>query len=207
MNKPRTRQAINLSGATEFTDEGSGTVRAYFSLLDVQGRGASHEEAFRALIEQLESILSSDENAREEFGKWAENNIVEQELSPAEIAEEEEMEALAAQAGNDFRALTTETFDGAIASDHPLLVDFWAPWCKPCLMLAPVLAELHAEMSSRFDVAKLNVDENAALSERYGVQGIPCMILFRNGAEVDRIVGFAPKDQFRAALDEMLDKA
>ena len=206
MNKPRTRQAINLSGSTEFTEESGGTVRAYFPPLDIQGRGASHEEAFHSLTEQLGIILRSDAEARETFGRWAQDNVIEQELTPDEIAEEEEMESLAAQAGHGFPELTTASFDDAIAAAKPVLVDFWAPWCKPCLMLAPVLAELHEELGG-FDVAKLIVDNEPAISDRYGVQGIPCMILFRDGTEVGRLVGMAPKDQLRPQLTDLLSGA
>jgi thioredoxin 1 len=198
----RTRQAIDLSSDTQFTDEGGGTIRAYFPLLDVQGRGATEHEAFQALTEQLGALLQMDEEAREVFGKWAEDHIVEQEMSPEEIAAEDQIESAAADV--HFRALTSADFDEAIASDAPLLVDFWAPWCKPCLMLAPVLAELHDELG--FAVAKLNVDDEPDISERYGVQGIPCMILFRQGAEVGRLVGMAPKEHMRPQLVELLAK-
>jgi thioredoxin 1 len=205
VTEPRTRQAIDLSGSTEFSDEGGGTIRAYFPLLDIQGRGANEHEAFEALTEQLGALLQIDEQARETFGKWAEDHIIEQEMTPEMIAEEEQMESAATDAGSHFRALTTGDFDEAIASDAPLLVDFWAPWCKPCLMLAPVLAELHDELG--FAVAKLNVDEEPDISQRYGVQGIPCMILFKQGAEVGRLVGMAPKAQLRPELVELLAKA
>ncbi len=207
MNKRRTRQAIDLSGATEFTDEDGGTVRAYFPLLDLQGRGATRDEAFHALTEQLGSLLDSDEEARVAFLKFAEENVVEQEMSDEEIRAEEEMESGAMSAGSKFRVLTSDDFDAAIGSASPVLVDFWAPWCKPCLMLAPILSELHEELADRFDVAKLNVDENPDISDRYGVQGIPCMILFRNGAEVGRIVGMAPKEHLRPQLVDLLDQA
>lgn len=207
MSERRTRQAVDLSSSTEFTDEGGGTFRAYFAPLDIQGRGASEQEAFDALAEQLGVILRSDAEAREVFGKWAEEHIIEQEMTPEEIAEEKAMEALAASAGHDFPELTVADFDGAIASSTPLLVDFWAPWCQPCLMAAPVLKEIHDEMSGAFDVAKVNVDDNREIQERYGFQGIPCFIMFRNGEEVDRIIGFAPRAQFQAAIEELLAKA
>lgn len=206
MNRRRTQQAIDLSESTEFTDEDGGTIRAYFPLLDVQGRGATRDEAFHALTEQLGALLQIDEGARETFQKFAEEHIVEQEMSEEEIAAEEALESDAEAAGAHVRVLTSADFDAAIATDSPLLVDFWAPWCKPCLMLAPILAELHYEMSGRFDVAKLNVDENPDVSDRYGVQGIPCMILFRKGTEIGRIVGMAPKEHLRPQLVELLEK-
>ena len=206
MSERRTRQAIDLSSSIEFSDEGGGTYRAYFAVLDIQGRGASEDEAFHSLTEQLGVILRGDEEAREAFGKWAEDHIIEQELTPEEIAEEDEMSSLAAGAENDFPALTVDSFDAAIASSKPLLVDFWAGWCRPCLAAAPVLKEIHDEMADAFDVAKVDVDANPQIQERYGFTGIPCFIMFREGEEVDRIVGFAPKVQFKAAIEELLAK-
>ncbi len=206
MTEPQTRQAIDLSGSTEFTEEDGGTYRAYFALLDIQGRGANEQEAFEALTEQLGVILSSDDEARETFSNWAQDHIIEQEISPEMLADDAAVSPLAAQAGKSFRELTTDTFDGAIASSTPVLVDFWAEWCKPCLMLTPILGELHDELRDRFDVAKLNVDEHSSISDRYGVQGIPCMILFRDGNEVGRIVGMAPKEHLRPQLVDLLEK-
>jgi thioredoxin 1 len=204
----RTRQAIDLGGSTEFTDEGSGTVRAYFAALDVQGRGATEHDAFGAMVEHLGAILQTDEQAREAFGKWAETHTVEIELSAEEAAEQDEMAALLeAQSAHGVRELTADTFDQAIASDKPLLVDFWAAWCRPCLMAAPVLQEIHDGMAEVFDVAKVDVDGHPQIRERYGIGSIPCFILFRNGVEVDRIVGFAPKEQFRAAISDLLARA
>ena len=207
MNKRRTQQVIDLGSSLEFSEEDGGTVRAYFPILDVQGRGADRDEAFGALLEHLEAIMQTDESAARTFSEWAAGHIVEQEMTDEEIAADDAIDEQAQAAGAQFRALTSADFDAAIAKESPLLVDFWAPWCKPCLMLAPVLAELHAEMSDRFDVAKLNVDENPDISDRYGVQGIPCMILFRKGAEVGRLVGMAPKDHLRPQLADLLDRA
>ena len=77
----------------------------------------------------------------------------------------------------------------------PLLVllDMWAPWCGPCVMVAPVIEELAAEMAGRVRVAKLNVDENPATAARFGVQSIPTLLLLKGGRELDRIVGVQPK--------------
>src|SRR5438876_4430274 len=104
MSERQTRQAIDLSGATEFTEEDGGTVRAYFALLDIQGRGANAEEAFHALTEQLGVILGSDEQARETFSTWASDHIVEQELTPDMLADVVPIET------HSFAELTSETF-------------------------------------------------------------------------------------------------
>lgn len=91
-------------------------------------------------------------------------------------------------------AVTDEEFPVAvIQSDLPVLVDFWAPWCPPCRAVAPVLDELAGEYDGRIRIAKVNTEEDQKQAHKYNVQGIPTMILFKNGVEVDRVVGALPK--------------
>jgi thioredoxin len=93
-------------------------------------------------------------------------------------------------------------FATVIAGETPVLVDFWAPWCGPCLMIAPALEELAAELEGRVRIAKVNVDELPEIGSRLYVQGIPTMILFQAGKMVDRAVGAAPKPALRKWLLE-----
>jgi thioredoxin 1 len=93
----------------------------------------------------------------------------------------------------DFESLVLE-------SPTPVLVDFWATWCQPCKMIAPVLEEIAAQESERIVIAKLDVDNNQGTSIRYGVLSIPTLILFKNGQETERIVGFLPKERLMARL-------
>ena len=81
------------------------------------------------------------------------------------------------------------------------LVDFWAPWCGPCQMVGPIIKELAEEMKDSAKILKLNVDENPTIAQKYGVMSIPTMVIYKNGKEVDRIVGVQPKDALKAKIE------
>jgi thioredoxin len=101
--------------------------------------------------------------------------------------------------------VSDETFDKAVLhAGLPVLVDFWAPWCGPCRMVAPALEELARDLSGRLLIAKVNTDEHQLSALKFGVQGIPTMILFRDGHEVDRVVGALPKAALKSRLEAQL---
>lgn len=93
-----------------------------------------------------------------------------------------------------------------LESNVPVLVDFWAPWCGPCRMVAPSLEKLAEEYSGQILVAKVNTDDNAEYAMKYGVQGIPTLLFVRDGQEVDRIVGAAPYPMIKQRVDAVLSK-
>jgi thioredoxin 2 len=100
-----------------------------------------------------------------------------------------------------------QTFEAESRSSLPVLVDFWAPWCGPCRMVSPLVQRIGGEMAGRLKVVKLNVDEAPAISARFGVQGIPLLVLIRDGAETDRLLGAVPHEQLRTWLEPHLQPA
>ncbi len=103
------------------------------------------------------------------------------------------------------KAISDASFhDDVIASDKPVLVDFWAEWCGPCKMIGPALEEISDELAGQVTIAKLNIDDHPDAPARYGVRGIPTMILFRNGAPTATKVGAAPKSALKGWLESEL---
>ena len=104
--------------------------------------------------------------------------------------------------------LTKDNFEKEVLKHKlPVLVDFWAPWCGPCRIVGPALDKLSNEYANKLKFAKLNVDDNQDIAAKYDVRGIPCMIIFSNGNEVDRIIGAYPESELRKRIDLILAKA
>jgi len=102
-------------------------------------------------------------------------------------------------------AVSDSDFDQIVLqSKTPVLVDFWAAWCGPCRMVAPVVEELAGEYAGKITMAKLNVDENPKTASQYGIMSIPTLLIFKKGAPVSNIVGFRPKAELKKTIDAVL---
>jgi thioredoxin 1 len=91
--------------------------------------------------------------------------------------------------------------DEVLGSREPVLVDFWAPWCGPCRMIAPLVEELAGENRGSIKVGKINIDDNPGAAQNYGVSSIPTLMIFKGGEVVDRFVGVQPKNRLQQAID------
>jgi thioredoxin 1 len=103
------------------------------------------------------------------------------------------------------RTVTDETFDTEVLkSEKPVVVDYWAEWCGPCRMVAPVLEEIAAEHADKIDVVKINIDENPQVAQRYGILQIPTLNVFRGGEVVKQVIGAKPKSALLRELAEYI---
>jgi len=105
---------------------------------------------------------------------------------------------------NEIEFTETNFENEVIQSDVPVLVDFWAPWCGPCKMVAPIVEEISGEYAGRLKVGKLNTDDNQMVASQFGVMSIPTLMIFKGGEVVERIVGAQPKEALTGKIDAVL---
>jgi thioredoxin 1 len=108
-------------------------------------------------------------------------------------------------AGSGVLEVSDATFDQEVLqSEQPVLVDFWAVWCGPCRAIAPIVDDLATVYAGKLKVAKVNVDQNGATPSRYGIRGIPALLLFKGGKVADQIVGYVPRDVIEEKVNRVL---
>lgn len=106
---------------------------------------------------------------------------------------------------DDIVTVNQDSFQkNVLESQKPVLVDFWAPWCGPCKMVAPIVEDLAKEYSGKAKFAKVNVDESPFVASSYGIMSIPTIIIFKNGKPAEQVIGYKPKNEFKKLLDSVL---
>jgi thioredoxin 1 len=103
------------------------------------------------------------------------------------------------------KEFTDQNFENEVLkAELPVLVDFWAPWCGPCQLAGPVIRELAEEYEGKVEAGKLNVDENPKTAQKYGIMGIPTVLIFKNGREIKKQIGFPGKEGYRKLIEESI---
>lgn len=103
------------------------------------------------------------------------------------------------------KEISEDLFDNeVIKSSHPVLVDFWAPWCGPCRMMPPLLEKIGNQYQDKLKIVKLNIDENPDVATKYNISSIPTLLLFKDGQIVEQIIGVKPLDELKKIIDEVL---
>ena len=123
----------------------------------------------------------------------------------AHEAEEQKEEVIGM--GNNMVELTDANFSSTVEnSTVPVMVDFWAPWCGPCKLIAPIVEELAGEFDGKLQVGKVNIDENPGVASQFNIRAIPTLLFFRNGEVVDILRAAVPKDQLQKKIEEVINK-
>jgi thioredoxin len=177
------------------------TLRAF----GLEGSGQDAHQALMALNGELSAACGEDDAPGprfDEFTSWVRSNG---ERVPDDVLAQEAKEKQAYVVARDkLTAITPEDITAESSMGVPLLVDFWAEWCGPCRMVTPVLAELAEQWAGRIVVRKIDVDQFEGIWERFNFRGIPAMIMFKDGEEIHRVIGFGGKKQLLAELEPHL---
>lgn len=153
-------------------------------------------------------VSSGSNDVKARWQEFCQNNIIEIAMTEEEERAEDERKRVAAAItqgkGPHFLALTPETFDRTVASDIPTLVDFWAAWCQPCLQMVSVLERYQNGAAGAVTVASVDIEAHESLWQRFGLKGIPTLIVFRSGVEVGRILGTRTLEELQSELAGLL---
>jgi thioredoxin len=189
---------VDLKAHAQLVDQPDGTYVLRLPWLGLAVSGETPEDAWRALSTMLVHELEASPEFRERFGDFVARNA-------APVAPVTTLDISAHEAQREIPALTTETFDQATwVDERPLVVDFWAPWCTPCINFAPALREASVRLGSGVRLASVDIDENPELAERFSVRTLPTVVVLDHGEEIQRLIGSRSLAQL---MDELGDLA
>lgn len=189
-----------LAEATMIREGDSVTIK--MGLLDVEASGGDLNSASNAFMEKLNELTGDEANPGPQYETFAAYLREKGERIPLEqLKAEREQQAAYETAKDQIEEITPDQIEDRSSKGTPVVVDFWAPWCGPCRMITPVLAELQTEWAGKMAFAKINVDEHDGIWDRFGFKGIPCLILFKDGEEIHRVVGFGGREGLVAELE------
>ena len=177
------------------------TVRAF----GLEGTGQQMREALQALSAAITEACGEHDAPGpryDEFTSWARSNG--EAVPPDVVAQEAQDKRAYLAAGGKLTAITPDDITAESSTGIPLLIDFWAEWCAPCRMVTPVLAALAEEWAGRILIRKIDVDQFEGIWERFDFRGIPAMIMFKDGEEIHRVIGFGGKASLVAELEPHL---
>ncbi|MDQ3946223.1 MAG: thioredoxin family protein [Actinomycetota bacterium] len=203
MERPKVK-VVDVRGHSVFTELDDGTWQVEFGALGLTTRGATADDAYAALRDAIYATIE-DDAVNQKWEAFAQAHHRVEDLPDAQWEELQQVMAQGAAASAGLAVLDAGTFDEFVNGSTPALVDYWAEWCMPCHQLAPVLRQAADRLGDRLRVGKLNIDEHRSVWERVDSQGIPTMVIYREGEPVHMIIGAGRTvDQLLAEIEPHL---
>lgn len=196
MTGPKATREVDLKAHAQLTREDDGTFVLRLPWLGFAVTGETADDAWRALSTMLVHELEASPEFRERFGLF-----VAEHASP--VAPPTSLDLAAHEIQQSIPALHEAGFDAAVAGDQICIVDFWAPWCNPCISFAPALKEAAEKLGPGVRLAAVDIDENPGLAERFSVRTLPTVVVLDHGEEIQRLIGSRSVKQLMAELGDL----
>lgn len=195
---PKATKEVDLQAHAKLIEQSDGTFVLRLPWLGLSVSGETPEDAWRALSTMLVLELEASPEFRDRFNQFVAQNA-------APVAPVTQLDLAAHEAQRSIPALTSDTFDYAASQDEILIVDFWAPWCTPCIHFSPALQEVAGHLGPGVRLAAVDIDENPDLAERFGVRTLPTVVVLDHGEEIQRLIGSRPLAQLLHELGDLAD--